>query len=717
MSAHSDSSNTSGYAPFARLVKMLLPSARSVAIYDPHGELVWCSDGFERPDLRAMLEHQRASDTLASRGSVESTSAGVPVFISGLRGANMRPLGSLVIELGGNTSRSTPSMIVSMLRPVLDCLEGQLDLEKIAVAADRDAGLELLLCVDEHDREDKSALQDLLRHCARELNCVTGALVVPDKNLELSWSNDESSQSSQLLDRTQKHLLAWVRLNNRPMVVNRAATGAPYKILSCPLRDTRGSVLGLVALFRKTESDDFEQRDVRILEYVSRKAVAILGSEYDALTGLPNRVIFERRAQRVLDRAATALLYVDIDKVAAINEAFGLSAGDEVIQRVGGLIQRAAGVDALVSRIAGDRFAVTLTGRDLAAAREIGAAILAAASQLGYLHGSEALPVSVSIGAVAATQGARFPHALAAAELACKRAKAEGGGRVAAVETPTALSPVATRQALAAAELSQALQSNQFQLDAQPIAGLRTRSAHAVGFELLVRLRNPAGQLLAPDKFLEACAQYGLAPALDRWVLFTAVEALRPHASVLTGSPLFFAVNVSSQSLESRKYAAFALDTLAAAGLPPSLFCFELKETAAVGQLDAADAFIRDLTGAGAKVALDDFGSGLSSLAHLKQLPVSYLKIDGEFVRRMTADRVAESIVSGIARAAQTLGIVTIAEHVETAAVADRLRELEVTFGQGFHLGRPQPLAHAVQQAVQQAAMALPTAEAAATRA
>jgi EAL domain-containing protein (putative c-di-GMP-specific phosphodiesterase class I) len=131
----------------------------------------------------------------------------------------------------------------------------------------------------------------------------------------------------------------------------------------------------------------------------------------------------------------------------------------------------------------------------------------------------------------------------------------------------------------------------------------------------------------------------------------------------------------------------------------------------AVGQLVAADAFIRDLTSAGAKVALDGFGSGLSSLAHLKQLPVSYLKIDGEFVRRMTADRVAESIVSGIASAAHTLEIVTIAEHVESAAVAERLRELDVTLGQGFHLGRPQPLNEAVQHTVQQAALALPSIE------
>jgi EAL domain-containing protein (putative c-di-GMP-specific phosphodiesterase class I) len=341
----------------------------------------------------------------------------------------------------------------------------------------------------------------------------------------------------------------------------------------------------------------------------------------------------------------------------------------------------------------------------------IGATILASTGQLGYVHGGEALPVSVSIGAVAAAQAERLPHALAAAELACKRANTEGGARVAAVEGLTSLTPVAARQALAAAELSEALQANQFQLDAQPIVDLRARDAQTVGYELLVRLRNSAGELLAPQKFLEACEQYGLSPALDRWVLCAAVEALRPHAHALASSALFFTVNLSAQSLESRKYAGFALETLAAAGLPPSLFCFELKETMAVGQLVAADALIRDLTEAGAKVALDHFGCGLSSLAHLKQLPVSYLKIDGEFVRRMTTDRVAESIVSGIARAAHTLGIVTIAEHVETAAVAERLQQLDVTLGQGFHLGRPQPLGQAVQQAVQQTAAALPSEE------
>ena len=230
-SAPANTPASAGYAPFAQLIKMLLPSARSVALYDTRPELVWCSDGYERPDLRALVDPLRAGDAAATRGSVETTKDGLPVFVSALRGASGQPLGSVVVELGGGNSRSTPSMVVSMLRPVLDCLESQLDLEHSTLAADRSAGLDLLLRADARDDQETSALQELLNHCAKELRCVTGALLVPDKNLELSWTADAASAESKLLDRTQKHLLAWARLINRPMVVNKpGGAGAPGRV-------------------------------------------------------------------------------------------------------------------------------------------------------------------------------------------------------------------------------------------------------------------------------------------------------------------------------------------------------------------------------------------------------------------------------------------------------------------------------------------------------
>jgi len=283
-------------------------------------------------------------------------------------------------------------------------------------------------------------------------------------------------------------------------------------------------------------------------------------------------------------------------------------------------------------------------------------------------------------------------HLMAAAELACKRAKAEGRNRLVSDEDRDRVPAGRQRHLLAAASLQEALKTNEFRLDSQPIVGLRTRPGDTVGYEILVRMRNAAGELLAPDKFFDAAERYELLPALDRWVLCAAVDILRGQAAEIADAPYRFTVNVSAQSLASRKYVEFALALLAEAGLPPTAFCFELKEVAAVNHVAAAEIFIRELTKAGCSVALDDFGCGLSSLAHLKRLPVQYLKIDGRFVRRITEDRIAESIVSGIARAARTLGVSTIAEHVENAVTADKLRELDVDFGQGFYFGRPQPL-------------------------
>jgi diguanylate cyclase (GGDEF)-like protein len=417
---------------------------------------------------------------------------------------------------------------------------------------------------------------------------------------------------------------------------------------------------------------------------------------------LSNRLIFERRSQRQLDSDPTAhaVLYIDIDKLQTINETFGFHAGDEVIQRIGDVVRRFAGADGLASRIGGDRFAILLPRRNLPEATEVGKRLLLASSQLGYVDGPESVPVSASIGVAVANGRERIAHLLASAELASKRAKQQGRNRLETYADTGTTTLTRSRQQFVAASLQDALRKNDFRLEAQPIVGLRSRAGETIGYELLVRMRNPAGELVAPDKFLDAADRYELLPALDRWVLCSAIDTLRSHAA-LGELKHCYALNVSAQSLASGKYAAFALEQLAQAGLPPSAFCFEIKEAAAVNHLEQAEQFINALGHAGCKIALDDFGCGLSSLAHLKRLPVQYLKIDGRFVRRVLEDRVAESIVSGIAKAARTLGVHAIAEHVESSVIAGRLDELDVEYGQGFHLGRPEPFLKAVEGAAE----------------
>ena len=703
-----------GYAPYGQLVKMLLPSAGSIAIYDASHEVVWCSDGYAHPDLRTLLDRLTAAgaSTLAGRGNLEMTPGGVPAFVAALRSEQMRPLGALVLELRNDQSaRQTASFLSGLLRPVLDCLERRLSLENTLRTGEREAtaeGVDLLLTFDEHDREDASALRRLLQQCVADLGCVLGALSIPDKNFAISCAPDDSVKSSQLLDRTQRHLLAWAQLNNRPMVVNRVGSSseaAPYKILTCPVRDLQQRVIGIVALFRAKTAPDFELRDIRILEFVSRKTVSILRSQHDALTGLVNRLIFERRVRSQLDGAAAArhaLLYVDIDKLEAVNQVFGLQAGDEVIQRVAEVVSRAAGPEALVSRIGGDRFAVFLPQHSSEQAAELARAIVEATARLGYMSGADAVPVSVSMGVVEASSRDRVGHLLACAELACKRAKNGGRSQIALHDEDGALLPARRRDMLASESLQEAFRTNDFRLESQPIVALRAPQG-VLGHEIFIRMRNASGELIAADKFLAAAERFELLPALDRWVLCTLTDILKTAPA---DAARLVTVNVSAQSLASGKYAAFALEQIQRAGLAPASLCFELGESAAVSRLAAAEELIRELTEAGSKIALDDFGHGLSSLAHLKRLPVQFLKIDGRFVRRILEDRIAESIVSGITRAAKTLGVAVVAKHVESAALADKLRELDVEYGQGFYLGRPSPFVRVVEERADPVAVA-----------
>ncbi|HEY8520339.1 MAG TPA: GGDEF domain-containing protein [Gammaproteobacteria bacterium] len=690
------------YAPYGQLVKMLLPSAGAIALYDADRELLWCSDGYEPPELRALLE-----ETPAIAAGVCRTPGGSPAFIAPLVSPPDPPLGFLVLEL---KTVQSGTLVASLLKPVVDCLLKRMSLERTLVLGDREgrASLDLLLALDD-EPGDTAPLEHLLDQCVRHLRGRAGALVLPDRGIALTRrAQPTAAEEAELLERTQKHLLAWAQLQNRPILVNRVGpkgVGAPCKILSCPVRDPQGRVIGSLGLFRAATAPDFVTEDARVLELVGRRITAVLESHHDRLTGLVNPLIFERRVQRALDAAGgapTAVLHVDVDRLQQVNDAFGYQAGDEVIRRLADAVRRELRPGDEATRLGGDRLAVFLSRRTPQEAAAAGERILAALAETSYVQGTESVPVSACAGlAISAGAGARIAHLLAAAELACKHAKQAGRGRLETVgDDPEVAGGSRT---LAAASLRESLRSNRFRLDAQPVRGLSGKEA-LLGFEVLVRLQAPDGEVLAPDKFFAAAERYELTAALDRWVLVSLLEALKPHAARFEDGAPRLMVNVSAASLAASGYAEFALERAAQAGVPPGLLCFEVRESVAAAHLAETEAFVKKMRDAGARVALDNFGRGFSSLAYLDRLPVHYLKIDGEFVRRMASDRVAESIVSGIAMAARTLGVETIAQHVETEALAGALRRFEVGYGQGYHFGRPRPLVQALGELAPSAA-------------
>jgi EAL domain-containing protein (putative c-di-GMP-specific phosphodiesterase class I) len=182
-------------------------------------------------------------------------------------------------------------------------------------------------------------------------------------------------------------------------------------------------------------------------------------------------------------------------------------------------------------------------------------------------------------------------------------------------------------------------------------------------------------------------------PAIDRWVINHAIEALKPRAGVLEGKALGFTINFSGQSLDDDGFADFVVKSIGESGLDPDLFCFELTENATVAHLPRAQALMYRLRRLGCGVALDDFGTGLSSLSCIRQLPITMLKIDGSFIRDVIKDKRAETMVRAIAELARSMSIVTVAEYCETEAISNHVAALGVDYGQGFAIGRPITLA------------------------
>ena len=243
-----------------------------------------------------------------------------------------------------------------------------------------------------------------------------------------------------------------------------------------------------------------------------------------------------------------------------------------------------------------------------------------------------------------------------------------------------------------AGQLRAAIDADRLQLYSQLIVPFACADSPRPHFELLLRMQDEDGRTVGPDRFLSAANRYQLMPEIDRWVINRAIELLKPQAGLLAGHAVSFAINFSGQSLNDEEFVDFLLERIRSSGIDPAVFCFELTENATIASIARAEFLIRRLRELGCGVALDDFGTGLSSLAYLRQLPVTMLKIDGSFVRDILKDPRAESMVRAIAQLARSMSIATVAEYVETEEIRTRVATLGVDYGQGFAIGRPAPL-------------------------
>ena len=451
---------------------------------------------------------------------------------------------------------------------------------------------------------------------------------------------------------------------------------------AAPIYGREGELLGVVLVFR----DVTEAR--RMTREIAHQAT------HDPLTGLVNRREFQRRLDHALASAKEyglqhALCYLDLDQFKLVNDTAGHTAGDKLLTELAHLLSRRIRVRDTLARLGGDEFSVLLENCRLDKAFAIAETLVQAVRDFRFRWEHRVFDIGVSVGLVPITGEAESAtQLLSHADVACYIAKDLGRNRIHVHESGAPGERYA--EILRAVDLKDALEKERFRLYCQPIVSLAPDSDLSPHYEVLVRLVEPQGHTVLPAAFIPAAERYGVMAAIDRWVIQT---ALRVCPKVI-GSPqnAGLTLNLSGTSLNDDSLLAVVHQALTHSALPPERLCFEITETAAIRNLSRATWLINALKTSGCRFALDDFGSGLSSFTYLKNLPVDYLKIDGNFVHKMIENPVDRAIVETINQLGHRMGMRTIAEWVESEALKRELSELGVDYAQGNGMGSPRPL-------------------------
>jgi len=480
------------------------------------------------------------------------------------------------------------------------------------------------------------------------------------------------------------------------MLQRRDGTTTPIHEHAAPIRDSQGQVTGIVFVLRDTTQE--------------RALAAQLQHQatHDALTGLANRREFEQQLRLAIeDQERTgsdyALLYLDLDQFKVINDTCGHAAGDELICQVSWAVKQRLGAGDVLARLGGDEFGVLLTRCTQDAALDRAESIRRHIAELRFMAKEKIFAVNASIGVLSLAESLpTVDDALSAADQACYLAKDNGRNRVQIYRPEDQEMRARHGEMQWVEKLSSALELNRFALFAQEIRPLTSMatvrgSVQAPCFEILIRLIDAEGTLIAPMAFIPAGERFGLMPRIDRWVIAKACRNLAEMRARHGAMPTYM-INLSGASVTDSGMVDFVRAQLAQYGLPQDSIGFEVTETAAIANLARASEMMNRLKSIGCPMALDDFGSGMSSFAYLRNLPVDYLKIDGEFVKDMTTDAIDYAVVEAIHNIGRVMGIKTVAEAVEDEAILSALMLVGVDFAQGFHLSRPVPMLESMSQ-------------------
>ena len=574
-----------------------------------------------------------------------------------------------VIDFSGNDELASLALGINSMLQRLEESQHALQFEKEraqvtlssiadAVITSDDKGLVIYM----NDAAERLTGITISNAAGQSLQCLFH-LMTEDKtaSLDSAWLTDAASAFNEVL---------LARVDGQTFTISKSAS---------PLHDANGLLFGTVTVLH----------DVTMLRALSQQLS--YQARYDALTGLINRYEFDCKAQAAIEDVASGsrahcLAYIDLDKFKIVNDTCGHAAGDFLLKQLAEHLKAKVRSSDSLARLGGDEFALLLMGCSLDKAHDIVNSLLQAVKDYCFTFEGKVFKVGASIGLIemSSNQNHTLGDLLSRADSACYAAKSDGGNRIHIYRANDRLIEDRNSQLQWVSRINAALEHNQYVLYMQPLAGLKMNDEQHC--ELLIRLQGEDGKLYLPGSFLPIAERYHMMPQIDRWVVNAALTIIARKGAAFN---TVCAINLSGQSLSQEGFLDFVINQIKQHKVNAKQLCFEITETAVITNLNKARQFIQALRAIGCKFSLDDFGSGLSSFAYLKNLSVDIIKIDGLFVQAIANNTIDRAMVESINNIGHVMGLQTVAEFAENDAIINMLKEIGVDYAQGYGVAMP----------------------------
>ena len=735
------------FEPYARLIQILYPRAKAVLFYDGAGVAVWQKD----PDIerglatavKALVQESTDPEKTGSRGCERMLDGAVPGYVLWLRDERNSPLGLVGLACKPAAKGMPASSLTELektLQPVLQCMSRELTTLRRVPGADADAVTsrmeqaewltdKLLPLISSATHAEP--LRHLLATIGDRADAALGAIIIPDLSIRLlaepsGWSGEPAREA---LRRAHRQILTWMQLERTTYTANKvreqAADASAYRVIATPILQRPDQPIGYVALLRSAIGSEFGSLEQKLLERLAPMIPTLIERDYDAMTNLRSASGLERTVRCLLsgpNGAATmsSVIFVDIAGLSAANRALGAPVADRLIRRVAKYLRPPlVPENAFSARFDGGHFAVFVPrlGRDDAERIAEQIRIASRKSEEGAPKGSAGIELKTGVAEVPPTvAGLRYALVAARAAAGTDDVPAPKAAPVVAAPTPApvpaaAKAPVASATAaetvvmarpptvsayeptrlIKPVKLPEALRDGKLRLFGQLMRPVRDPQL-PVRIELLPRVLDERGNLIAPAQFLLPGANPEGMSELDRWVLSTALETLQKQSGNAAVQAAEFSLNVSGRSLQASEFHDWVTEQLRRNVVPAAHWLFEISEVTAAQQRRDVARFAKKILRAGARIAIDNVGGRDGEVGRLQPNGASSIKLDGSLVRDVVSDARAQRLIEALARWAAASRMDIAGVQVENEEVRDWLQRLGIDYIQGFVICRPEPI-------------------------